>query len=173
MGSSRRAAVAGAIALAPSGVAPTSIALGVRAGFGALPQPGREPLRIDTAGASSCRGRVNNATLLTLDPAILPITTADCTPYANQAGCTATAADGVASLAVAPDVANDLQIILRFASSLGDSVGITSRFEVASTQSSIPEPSTASLLGIGGALLGGIRRRRTTPLRRDSAHSTR
>lgn len=99
------------------------------------------------------RGRVNGVTMLPLTPPAIPITTADCSPTPNQAGCTATSATGVASLPVAPDVATEIEILLRFVLSPGDSVGITSRFEI------IPEPTTGLLLGLGMAALAVARRR--------------
>jgi hypothetical protein len=128
-------------------------------GVTATDSDGNNLLLIDVAGASFYNGRVDNIPKLTLDPPNLPITTADCTPFPNTPGCTATTSVGVASLAVTPGVAHELQIILRFALSPGDAVGITSRFEIASSTSPIPEPTTASLLGSGLALLASSRRR--------------
>lgn len=125
-------------------------------GVTATDSDGDNTLLVDTAGASFYRGRVDTITKLTLDPPAVPITTADCSPFPNTAGCTATSSAGVASLDVAPDVAEELQIILRFALSPGDAVGITSRFEI--TQA--PEPTTGLLLGLGMALLAASRRRR-------------
>ena len=120
---------------------------------------GNNALLIDVAGASFYNGRVDNISKLTLDPPNLPITTADCTPFPNTPGCTATSSIGVASQAVTSGVAHELQIILRFALSPGDAVGITSRFEIASSTAPVPEPTTASLLGLGLALLASSRRR--------------
>lgn len=119
---------------------------------------GNNSLFVDVAGANFYRGRVDDVTKLTLDPANLPITTADCSSP-NVAGCTATTSLGVASLAVPPDVADKIEIILRFALSSGDAVGITSRFEIASSVAPVPEPTTALLLGLGLALLAVSRRR--------------
>ena len=98
------------------------------------------------------RGRVNGVTLLSLTPGSIPITTADCSPTPGVAGCTATDATGVASQAAGPGTANDIEIILRFVLSPGDSVGITSRFEI------VPEPTTGLLLSLG--LLGLVLARR-------------
>lgn len=99
------------------------------------------------------RGRVDGVTLLPLTPPAVPITTADCSPFASP-GCTATSSDGVASMAVPFDTANEIEIILRFSLSPGDSVGITSRFEI------VPEPTTGMLLGLGLTGLAATGRRR-------------
>jgi len=74
----------------------------------------------------------------------------------DDAGCTAVAAIGTASQPVAPGVANQIGITLTFTLSAGDSAGITSRFEIIQV---IPEPGTASLLGLGLVMLA-VRRRR-------------
>lgn len=126
-------------------------------GITATDSDGNDALLINLAGANFYRGRVDNVTKLTLDPANLPITTADC-PYPAP-GCTATTSLGVASLAVTRDVADLIEIILRFALSSGDSVGITSRFEITSSTAAIPEPGTAALVALGVALLAASRRR--------------
>jgi hypothetical protein len=127
-------------------------------GITATDSDGNGTLLIDVAGSNFYRGMVDNVTKLTLDPANLPITTADC-QYPG-AGCTATTALGVASLAVPLDIADEIKIMLRFALSPGDAVAITSRFEIASSTSTVPEPDTASLLGFGFALLAFSRRAR-------------
>jgi hypothetical protein len=116
-------------------------------------------LLIDVAGANFYQGRVDTVTKLTLDPPGLPINTSDCTPFPNMPGCTATASAGVVSLAVTPATAHEIQIVLRFALSPGDTVGVTSRFEIATSAAVAPEPGTASLLAIGLALLASSRRR--------------
>jgi hypothetical protein len=95
-----------------------------------------------------------STSLLTMNPitpGTLPITTADC-PF-PFAGCTATSANGVASLGVAPGVATLIGLTLTFQLSPGDSVGMTSRFEI------VPEPATAVLLGVGLVVLALARRR--------------
>jgi len=100
------------------------------------------------------QGTVNGSTLLSFNPPGMPLTTADCpVPFA---GCTAVAAIGTASQSVAPGVANQIGITLTFTLSAGDSAGITSRFEIIQV---IPEPGTASLLGLGLVMLA-VRRRR-------------
>jgi hypothetical protein len=97
----------------------------------------------EDGGISFYQGRVNNVTILTLTPSGIPITTADCTiPGPNFPGCTATGSAGIVSQPSA-GVANNIEIVLRFALSPGDSIGITSRFEI------VPEPSTGLLLGLG------------------------
>ena len=97
----------------------------------------------EDSGIPFYRGRVNAVTLLNLTPPGIPITTADCTiPGPNTAGCTATSSTGITYLGTS-GTANNLEIILQFTLSPGDSIGITSRFEI------IPEPSTGLLLGFG------------------------
>jgi hypothetical protein len=79
-------------------------------------------------------------------PGTLPITTADCFP--SFPGCSATSSNGVASLGVTPGVASVIGLTLTFQLSPGDSVGITSRFEIVN----VPEPATGALLALGAAL---------------------
>jgi hypothetical protein len=60
----------------------------------------------------------------------------------------------VASLAVTPGVASLIGITLTFQLSPGDSVGMTSRFEIVN----VPEPTTAALIGV--AIVGIVIARR-------------
>jgi len=107
----------------------------------------------EDGGISFYLGRVNATTLLNLTPPAIPVTTGDCTiPAPNSPGCTATSSTGISYLGVTPGVANNIEIVLRFALSPGDSIGITSRFEI------VPEPSTGLLLGLGVLALALKRR---------------
>jgi PEP-CTERM motif-containing protein len=128
-------------------------------GVSATDNDANNALLVNVAGANFYQGRVDTVTKLALDPPGMPIDTADCSPFPNSPGCTATASAGVVLLPVTPGVAHEIQIILRFALSSGDSAGVTSRFEIASSAAPVPEPSTASLLAIGVALLASWRRR--------------
>lgn len=97
-------------------------------------------------------GTVNGNPVLTLlDP--VSLTTANCLPFPGP-GCTATTSDGVLSQAVAPGVATQIGITLAFTLSPGDSIGITSRFEI------VPEPMTLVLMGGGLIGLAAAGRRR-------------
>jgi len=128
-------------------------------GVSATDNDANNALLVNVAGANFYQGRVDTVTKLTLDPPGLPIDTADCSPFPSTPGCTATASAGVATLAVTPGVAHEIQVILRFALSSGDSAGVTSRFEIAASAAPAPEPGTASLLAVGLALLAVTRRR--------------
>ncbi len=122
-------------------------------GVTATDSSGDGTLLVDVDGTTFYRGRIDGVTFLPLTPPAIPITTADCSPTPNDPGCTATSSTGVASLPVTPGVATEIEIILRFVLSPGDSVGITSRFEI------IPEPTTGVLLALGMAGLAIARRR--------------
>ena len=122
---------------------------------------GNGTLLFDVSGATpTYNGFVNfpvSTTLLGMNPVFpgtIPITTADCTiPFA---GCTATSSNGVASLGVAPGSTSLIGLVITFQLSAGDSVGITSRFEIANV---VPEPSIVALLGVGVVSLVFARRR--------------
>jgi len=123
-------------------------------------------LIFDTSGATPIyQGFVDfpvSTTLLGMNPILaapgtFPVgSTADCSPFAFN-GCTASGSNGVASMAVASGVTSLIGIAFTFQLSDGDSVGITSRFEIVN----VPEPTSAALLalglGLGGLLLMGRR----------------
>jgi hypothetical protein len=95
------------------------------------------------------RGQVNGITELSLLPA----------PYSlsclNPFDCAANGTDfaGVVSQGFGPVGATQLDLIIRFTLSDGDSASVLSRFEI------VPEPGTGLLLGLGLAALC-LRRRR-------------
>ena len=101
-----------------------------------------------------------STSLLTMNPIVplpgsFPIdSTGDCF-IAPGPGCTAIAANGVTSLTVTPGVASVIGLTITFQLANADSVGITSRFEIAN----VPEPATLVLLGVGFAALALARRR--------------
>jgi hypothetical protein len=98
-------------------------------------------------------GQVNGVGVLSLlDP--VSLTQANCSPFPNTPGCTATTSDGIVLQPLPAGVATVIGIKLQFTLSPGDSIGITSRFEI------IPEPGTLLLLGMGVTGLALARRRR-------------
>lgn len=101
-----------------------------------------------------------STSLLTMNPIVplgtFPIdSTSDCFPPGGGPGCTAIASNGVTSLAVAPGVASVIGLTLTFQLAAGDSVGLTSRFEIVN----VPEPATLMLLGAGLVAVALARRR--------------
>ena len=91
-------------------------------------------------------------TLLSLlDP--VSLTQANCSPFPNTNGCSATTSDGIVLQALPAGVATLIGIKLQFTLSPGDSIGITSRFEI------VPEPTTLLLVGAGLIGLAVTRRR--------------
>ena len=97
-------------------------------------------------------GQVNGVGALSLlDP--VSLTQANCSPFPNTNGCSATVSDGIVSQLVPAGVANLIGIKLQFTLSPGDSIGITSRFEI------VPEPTTLLLVGAGLIGLAVTRRR--------------
>jgi hypothetical protein len=108
---------------------------------------------LSVSSLSLFEGQVNGVgALALLDP--VSLTQANCSPFPNTNGCTATTSDGIVLQALPAGVANLIGIKLEFTLSPGDSIGITSRFEI------IPEPTTLLLVGTGVAGLALARRRR-------------
>jgi hypothetical protein len=87
-----------------------------------------------------------------LDP--VSLTQANCSPFPSTPGCSATTSDGIVLQALPAGVATLIGIKLQFTLSPGDSIGITSRFEI------VPEPTTLLLVGMGVTGLALARRRR-------------
>lgn len=108
---------------------------------------------VSVTSLSLFEGQVNGVGVLSLlDP--VSLTQANCSPFPNTPGCTATTSDGIVLQALPAGVATVIGIKLQFTLSPGDSIGITSRFEI------IPEPTTFLLLGMGVTGLALARRRR-------------
>jgi hypothetical protein len=105
---------------------------------------------LSVTSAALAEGQVNGTTVLSmLDP--LSLTQANCSFVGP--GCTAIAVENVPSQLLPAGSATLLGLKLTFTLSPGDSVGITSRFEI------VPEPGTALLVGLGALGLGLVRRR--------------
>jgi hypothetical protein len=108
---------------------------------------------VSVSSLSLFEGQVNGVGALSLlDP--VSLTQANCSPFPNTPGCSATASDGVVLQLLPAGVANVIGIKLQFTLSPGDSIGVTSRFEI------IPEPTTLFLVGMGVTGLALARRRR-------------
>lgn len=108
---------------------------------------------LSVTSLSLFEGQVNGVGALSLlDP--VSLTQANCSPFPNTNGCSASTTDGVVLQALPAGVANLIGIKLQFTLSPGDSIGITSRFEI------VPEPTTLLLMGMGVTGLALARRRR-------------
>jgi hypothetical protein len=108
---------------------------------------------VSVTSLSLFEGQVNGVGVLSLlDP--VSLTQANCSPFPNTNGCTATTSDGIVLQALPAGVATVIGIKLQFTLSPGDSIGITSRFEI------VPEPTTLLLVGMGVTGLAIARRRR-------------
>lgn len=105
---------------------------------------------LSVTSAALAEGQVNGVSVLgMLDP--LGLTQANCSFVGP--GCSATTSENIPLQFLPPGSATLLGLKLQFTLSPGDSVAITSRFEI------VPEPGTLLLVGLGALGLAMVRRR--------------